>query len=80
MNRWATSPCQVNGSRLLTAVSASMALESEHAPHFNGLKMFRGSYHKDLQRLPRRAAGWREGQTLSYLIDFLERPGALIVY
>ena len=57
-----------------------MALESEHAPHFNGFKMFRGSYHKDLQRLPRRAAGWREGQTLSYLIDFLERPDGPIVY
>jgi len=57
-----------------------MAIESEHAPHFLGFKMFRGFYRENLKSLPRRAAGWREGQTLSYLIDFLAQRGGPIAY
>lgn len=52
-----------------------MALRSAHAPHFWGLKFFGGSYDTDLRALPTRASGWREGQTLSYLIDFLGPEG-----
>lgn len=52
-----------------------MALESAHAPHFWGLKFFGGSYDTDLRALPTRASAWREGQTLSYLIDFLGPEG-----
>ncbi len=54
-----------------------MALRSEHAPHFLGLKMFGGSLDTDQEQLPRSAYGWKEGQTLAFLIDFLDADGAV---
>lgn len=48
-----------------------MAIKSTHAPHFMGINMMSGSYTQDLEELPWHAFGWKEGQTLSYLIDFL---------
>jgi L-ascorbate metabolism protein UlaG (beta-lactamase superfamily) len=48
-----------------------MALQSDHAPHFVRVKVFGGGYDTDLEKLPARASGWREGQTFAYLIDFL---------
>ena len=50
-----------------------MALRSEHAPHFLGVKMFGGSVDVDQTELPRTAYGWKEGQTHAFLIDFLDR-------
>ncbi len=38
-----------------------MALKSEHAPSFAGLKFFEGHYRKPLQALPTSAWDWREG-------------------
>lgn len=55
--------------------SRFMALRSAHAPHVGGMKFFGGNYDRDLSALPARASGWREGQTLSYLIDFLDGEG-----
>jgi hypothetical protein len=52
-----------------------MALRSEHAPHFLGIKMFGGSVDEDQERLPRTAYGWKEGQTFAFLIDFLGADG-----
>ncbi len=52
-----------------------MALESAHAPHFGGWKFFSGHYDRELSAPPTRASGWREGQTLSYLVDFLGPEG-----
>ena len=52
-----------------------MPLASEHAPHFMGVKVFGGKYEEDLEKLPTRAGGWREGQTLAYLIDFMSEDG-----
>ena len=52
-----------------------MALRSEHAPHFLGIKMFGGSLDEDQDRLPRTAYGWKEGQTFAFLIDFLGADG-----
>jgi len=60
----------VNGGRI-----RFMALESAHAPHLGGWKFFGGEYAADLGALPTRASGWREGQTLAYLIDFLGEEG-----
>jgi hypothetical protein len=54
-----------------------MALRSEHAPHFLGIKMFGGSVAKDLDQLPRSAYGWKEGQTFAFLIDFLGADGTV---
>lgn len=48
-----------------------MAVRSEHAPHFLGIKMFSGSVDDDLEHLPRTAYGWKEGQTFAFLIHFL---------
>lgn len=48
-----------------------MAIKSTHAPHFMGINIMTGSYQQDLESLPWHAFGWKEGQTLSYLIDFL---------
>jgi L-ascorbate metabolism protein UlaG (beta-lactamase superfamily) len=54
-----------------------MALRSEHAPHFWGIKMFGGSVDDDQDSLPRTAYGWKEGQTFAFLIDFLGADGAV---
>lgn len=48
-----------------------MAIKSTHAPHFMGINIMTGTYEKDLDSLPWHAFGWKEGQTLAYLIDFL---------
>ena len=48
-----------------------MAIKSTHAPHFMGINIMTGSYDEDLEDLPWHAFGWKEGQTLAYLIDFL---------
>lgn len=48
-----------------------MAIKSTHAPHLMGINIMTGSYDEDLTDLPWHAFGWKEGQTLSYLIDFL---------
>ena len=52
-----------------------MAVRSEHAPHFLGIKMFSGSVDDDLEHLPHTAYGWKEGQTFAFLIDFLGADG-----
>lgn len=53
-----------------------MAIESEHAPHFAGMKFLpKGPYEEDLKSLPRTVFGWVEGQTYAYLIDFLDEQG-----
>lgn len=48
-----------------------MAIKSTHAPHFMGINIMTGTYEEDLDSVPWHAFGWKEGQTLSYLIDFL---------
>jgi L-ascorbate metabolism protein UlaG (beta-lactamase superfamily) len=54
-----------------------MAIESEHAPHGFGIKLYGGEVREDLDRPPRRATGYKEGQTLAYLIDFLDPDGSV---
>ena len=54
-----------------------MAIESEHAPHAFGIKVYGGEVREDLDRPPRRATGYREGQTFAYLIDFLDPDGSV---
>ncbi|UVE17603.1 MBL fold metallo-hydrolase [Pseudomonas sp. LS44] len=52
-----------------------MAIESEHAPHIAGLKFLGGSYTHDLKALPASIWGWKEGQTLAFLVDLLDTQG-----
>jgi hypothetical protein len=54
-----------------------MAIESEHAPHGFGIKLYGGEIREDLDRPPRRATGYREGQTFAFLIDFLDPDGSV---
>jgi hypothetical protein len=49
-----------------------MSLRSEHAPHLLGVKLFCGEVTQNVAELPRRATGWKEGQTLAFLVDFLD--------
>lgn len=44
-----------------------------------GVKVFGGKYEEDLDELPTRAGGWQEGQTLTYLIDFMNEDGKEMV-
>lgn len=48
-----------------------MAVKSSHAPHFMGIKLMQGKYEQPLKKLPWHAFAWREGQTMAYVIDFL---------
>lgn len=57
-----------------------MPLHSEHAPHFMGIKVYKGQYRRDRVKLPTRAGGWREGQTLAYLIDFMSEDGMTVEF
>ncbi|MBI4777039.1 MAG: hypothetical protein HY788_23140 [Deltaproteobacteria bacterium] len=58
-----------------------MAIESEHAPHFCAydhalcVRLFSGKVEKQLKTLPYTAYGWKEGDTVTYLIDFLGPDG-----
>jgi len=55
-----------------------MPIEGAHAPHFMGIKFMGGTYDEDLEELPWHSFGWKEGQTLSYLIDFLGEQGEVL--
>ena len=54
-----------------------MALIAGHAPHFQGVELYRGTVDQPLDELPRRAEDWVGGQTLAYLIDFLDGDGSV---
>ena len=54
-----------------------MAIESEHAPHAFGIKVYGGEVRKNLSHPPRRANGYKEGQTFAFLIDFLDPDGTV---
>jgi hypothetical protein len=59
-----------------------MALRSDHGPHLAGVTLYSGSRTRDMVREPETATEWLDGETLAYLIDFLNRDGsvALRVY
>lgn len=50
-----------------------MALHSEHAPHFMGMKFLTGHLEAPLDHPPLKAGDWVEGQTLAFLIEVLDR-------
>ncbi len=54
-----------------------MAIESEHAPHAFGIKLYGGEIREDLPQPPGRATGYKEGQTFAFLIDFLDPDGSV---
>lgn len=53
----------------------AMPIKSEHAPHIFGIKFLGGQYTQDLTELPTTTWGWKEGQTLAWLVDLLDEQG-----
>lgn len=54
-----------------------LPLRSHHAPHFDGMTLYQGDLERPLRRKPRTADEWLDGQTLAYLIDFVDPTGAI---
>jgi len=54
-----------------------MAIKSDHAPHIMGMKLIFGEVEEDLEEIPWHGFGWKEGQTLAYVIDFLEEDKSI---
>ena len=52
-----------------------MAVRSEHAPIFLHHQFAPGTYDKPLTEIPTKASDWKEGQTIAYVIDFLDDAG-----
>ena len=49
-----------------------MAIRSSHAPNLAGITIAKGRTETGLVRLPRKAGGWKLGDTYAYMIDFLD--------
>lgn len=54
-----------------------MPLRSRHAPHFDGYTLYQGTVDAPLDEMPRSADEWLDGNTLAFLIDFLDETGAV---
>jgi hypothetical protein len=54
-----------------------MPLRSRHAPHFNGLTLYQGRADIPRASAPRSAGEWLDGETVAFLIDFLDVQGAV---
>ncbi len=52
-----------------------MAIATVHNDHMIGFRVMKGKVRPNLKRVPRSAWGWKEGETLAYLIDFLGPDG-----
>jgi hypothetical protein len=48
-----------------------MALRSQHAPHFDGYTLYRGTRDTPMTEEPTWATEWVAGETFAYLIDFM---------
>ncbi len=54
-----------------------MPLRSHHAPHFDGITLFQGHRVRPLERAPTAATDWLDGNTLAFLVDFLDADGSV---
>lgn len=52
-----------------------MALRSKHAPHFDGYTLYQGTVDRPRTTPPRNATEWLDGETVAFLIDFLDDRG-----
>lgn len=50
----------------------AMPIQSMHASHFLGYIVGHGSYYDDLSEVPTSVLGWRQGQSMAWLIDLLD--------
>jgi len=54
-----------------------MALRSHHAPHFDGYTLYRGTRDRPMRRRPRTADEWVDGNSVAFLVDFLDDDGVV---
>jgi len=52
-----------------------MPLRSSHAPHFNGFTLYSGTADRPRTSEPETAEEWLAGNTVAFLIDFLDADG-----
>jgi len=50
----------------------TMAFKSIHPPHIAGINFLKKRYSQDLVAEPTLVSDWQEGQTLSFMVDWLE--------
>ena len=50
----------------------TMAFKSLHPPHIAGINFLKKRYNEDLVAEPTLVSDWQEGQTLSFMVDWLE--------
>ena len=55
-----------------------MAIKSEHGPQFGGIRLLkRKELNEDLYQCPRKSSHWVQGQTFTFIIDFLGVDGTV---
>jgi L-ascorbate metabolism protein UlaG (beta-lactamase superfamily) len=54
-----------------------MALRSRHAPHFDGYTLYQGTVDRPMSTPPQNATEWLDGETVAFLIDFLDERGEI---
>ena len=55
-----------------------MPLRSHHAPHFDGYTLYRGTVDEPRTEEPSWASEWLEGQSYSYIVDFMAGPDSVV--
>lgn len=58
----------------------TMAFLSQHPPHFGNVILYNNPIDKDRKHVPAKTRKWKCGQTLSYLIDFLDESNGKPAY
>ncbi len=56
----------------LDSTMRTMAFKSLHPPHIAGINFLKKRYSEDLVAEPTLVSDWQEGQTLSFMVDWLE--------
>ncbi|MDF9620150.1 hypothetical protein P5705_21085 [Pseudomonas entomophila] len=54
----------------------AMPIQSMHAPHVLGYTVGHGDYNQDLSEVPTTVSGWKQGQSMAWLIDLLDEKGS----
>lgn len=57
-----------------------MAIRSQHLPQFAGIKVFLRDRRKPRKSYPRNAWEWAEGQSVAFVVDFLDRETGRVVF
>jgi hypothetical protein len=53
----------------------AMPIQSMHAPHILAYTFGHGNYTEDLTEVPTSVFGWKQGQSMAWLIDLLDEKG-----